>query len=82
MHRWLGRWTVAVSLFHGALYFQFFTDNGGDAINRILDNSEYAYGAYAALCGVVILLTSLDYVRRNFYEFFYWLHFAFIGFCE
>ena len=55
-------------------------DEGGDAINRILDNTEFAYGAYAALCGVVILLTSLDWVRRHAFEVFYWLHYTFFGF--
>lgn len=31
-------------------------------------------------CGIIILLTSIEVIRRKKFEFFFYTHFAFLGF--
>lgn len=67
-HRFFGRFAVLCVLIH-ALYYVF-------AYNR----SPWIYmtGMGGLACGVVIYITSMNYVRRQFFNIFYWSHYSFV----
>ena len=69
-HRWLGKWTMILASIHGIMYLD---------MHRL---QEYVYltGLAAFGCGVLITMTSLDIVRRNVFNLFFYAHFSFIGF--
>jgi small neutral amino acid transporter SnatA (MarC family) len=71
-HRWIGRWTVTCTVIHGLLYVQ-------DFLSRY---SEYVYwtGMGASLSGIIISATSIDWMRRNHFNVFYFSHYFFVSF--
>jgi len=71
-HRFLGRVTVALSLLHGALYF--------DELLQTPSQHVYWTGAAALGCGLGIAATTTDYVRRKLFNVFFWTHYLFFGF--
>jgi hypothetical protein len=71
-HRFLGRFTVVVVLVHFLFYWE-------GVANR-LSEREYWTGFAAMLCGLLIVATTFEWVRRKQFNLFYWAHFSFIGF--
>ena len=69
-HRFLGRFTVLCCLIH----FYYFYDAYQDEF------FVYMTGFGAMTCAVIIFITSLDYMRRNLFNVFYWSHYAFVGY--
>lgn len=69
-HRVFGRFAILFAVIHGLYY-----------LNK---RSEYSFafntGCGALFCGLIIYVTSLDYIRRHFFNVFYWSHYSFIGF--
>lgn len=69
-HRFFGRFTIFCVIVHFGYY--------------IKDYSKYPYafltGFGAMVFGLFIMVTSLDYVRRNLFNFFFWSHYSFIGY--
>ena len=71
-HRFLGRFTILCGLIH---FYYFY-----DIYNFHTEPFVYATGVGAIACGLVIFASSLDYVRRNYFNVFYWSHYAFVGY--
>ena len=76
-HRFMGRITIALALAHGAFYVKRWVSarDAGKPYEWI-----YVTGAAALLCGLVILATTTNWVRRNHFNAFFWAHYSFIGF--
>ena len=68
-HRFLGRVTITLALLHGAFYIP---NNSGAYINGMC--------SAALVCGLIIVCTSFDYIRRKMFNLFFFAHYAFIGF--
>lgn len=71
-HRFFGRLTVLLGLVHSCFYFD-------DILNRTSD-SVTVTGLLSLGFGVVIVCSSLNYFRRKYFNFFFWSHYAFVGF--
>lgn len=71
-HRFIGRLTVVVSMIHAALHYDQILDKTSEKIT--------VTGLVSLSFGLVIFLTSLNYVRRKLFNVFFWSHFSFIGF--
>jgi predicted ferric reductase len=71
-HRFIGRLTITISLIHSALHYEHVLDKTSERIT--------VTGLIALSCGLIILVTSLNYVRRKLFNVFFWSHFAFVGF--
>eukprot|EP00978_Attheya_sp_CCMP212_P033940 scaffold139774_cov59-Attheya_sp.AAC.1 len=71
-HRFLGRVTISIALLHFFWYFDRFLNHA----------SEFTYwtGLFALLCGLGIVATTANWVRRNKFNAFFWSHYLFIGF--
>lgn len=69
-HRFLGRFAVLCVLVHGWYFL--------DYVNRA--RFAFVTGVAALGCGLVIFLTSVNYVRRNLFNLFYWSHYSFVGY--
>ena len=71
-HRWIGRWAIACVGIHFMLFFNQFLGK----------SSEYVYwtGTAAFASGIIIWITSIDWIRRNHFNVFYYAHFLFIAF--
>ena len=69
-HRFFGRFTILCVIIHFAFYIE----------NYSVEPYIYLTGLGAMLCGLVIGVTSLDYVRRKLFNVFYWSHYAFVGY--
>lgn len=71
-HRFLSHVTVATAIIHSCFYL--------DRLLAFMSDSIYKTGFGALLCGIFIFVTSISYVRRRFFNVFFWSHFAYIGF--
>jgi hypothetical protein len=67
-HRFIGQLTVVLSLIRSVMYYV-----------RIIDQITVT-GLIALDFGVIIVLTSLRYIRQKLFNVFFWSLFAFIGF--
>ena len=70
-HRWVGRWMLLLSIIHGCMYSVFF-------VNNITEYVNYT-GFIALLFGLIIFISSINWVRRMHFNIFYWSHFSFLG---
>ena len=70
-HRFLGRITILTAVIHALFY-----------VKRITDFSDPVIltGVLSLGCGLLIAVTSLNCIRRRFFNIFFYSHFAFIGF--
>jgi hypothetical protein len=71
-HRFFGRLTVLLALIHSCFYID-------DIVERTSD-SVIVTGLVALGCGLVIVLSSVNYVRRKYFNMFFWTHYSFLGF--
>mmetsp|Transcript_26788 Transcript_26788/g.56565 ORF Transcript_26788/g.56565 Transcript_26788/m.56565 type:complete len:806 (-) Transcript_26788:177-2594(-) len=72
-HRFIGRLTVALALIHSCFYID-------DVINKTTDLITVT-GLVSLGCGFVIVLSSVNYLRRKFFNMFFWIHCgSFLGF--
>jgi hypothetical protein len=69
-HRAIGRVAVLLVIVHGLYYID----------KRSSSRFAYDTGMGALACGVFIYLTSLNWVRRNLFNVFYWSHYTFVIF--
>ena len=75
-HRFLGRFTMVCAFLHFLFFAKKFATQTGERFTE----KVYWTGFAAAMCGVVIVLTTFDWVRRKHFNVFYWSHFSFLGF--
>lgn len=71
-HRFIGRVTVLLAFIHSCFY-----------INDVIENTSDPFiltGIISLGCGFVIVLSSLNVIRRKFFNIFFWSHYSFIGF--
>ena len=61
-----------ISLIHSLLHYELILDKTSEKIT--------VTGLVSLSCGIVMFLTSLNYVRRKLFNVFFWSHFAFAGF--
>eukprot|EP00038_Savillea_parva_P004495 m.138613 g.138613 ORF g.138613 m.138613 type:complete len:1032 (-) comp11487_c0_seq1:152-3247(-) len=71
-HRFLGRVTIGVSVLHFGWYAQRL---GGHFAER-----PYWTGAAALACGLGIVATTTNFMRRRHFNVFFWTHYLFFGF--
>ena len=71
-HRFLGRVCISVSVMHFGWYAQRFVTNYAE--------QPYWTGAAALACGLAIVATTTNWMRRNRFNVFFWTHYAFFGF--
>ena len=71
-HRFIGRLTIIISIIHSALHYEYILQKTSERI--------VVTGLIALSCGFIILVTSLNFVRRKLFNVFFWSHFAFVGF--
>ena len=71
-HRFIGRVTILLSCIH----LLFYMDRIVDQISRY----EYWTGTAALGCGLGIVATTTNWVRRRMFNLFYWVHYLFLGF--
>eukprot|EP00162_Nutomonas_longa_P015801 comp22417_c0_seq1/m.54687 comp22417_c0_seq1/g.54687 ORF comp22417_c0_seq1/g.54687 comp22417_c0_seq1/m.54687 type:complete len:742 (+) comp22417_c0_seq1:109-2334(+) len=77
-HRWLGYSTFLVLLLHCAGYL--ITWIGDHSTVEELKDSSNLFGLIAWVSSLIITVFSLNFVRRKFFELFYYVHFLFIIF--
>ena len=71
-HRFIGRLTVLLGFIHGCFHIDYITQKTSEQITIT--------GLISLGFGVIIVLSSLNVIRRRYFNAFYWSHFAFIGF--
>jgi hypothetical protein len=71
-HRFLGRVTIGVSCIH----FGFYAKRMGTHFTE----QPYWTGTAALMCGLAIVATTTNWMRRNQFNVFFWTHYAFFGF--
>lgn len=71
-HRFIGRVTVMASFIHGCFYF--------NHLMEFLADRVYKTGFIALMFGIFIAISSLNWIRRKYFNVFYWSHLAFVGF--
>ncbi|KAL7532574.1 hypothetical protein ACHAXR_009381 [Thalassiosira sp. AJA248-18] len=71
-HRFLGYVTVGFAFFHACFYF--------DRLVEFMSDQVYKTGFIALLFGICLTVSSLDWIRRRYFNVFYWSHLAFVGF--
>lgn len=69
-HRFLGRFAIFCGVIHGAYYI---TDSN-------VDKFVFYTGVASVSCGMLIGLTSIDYIRRKHFNVFYYSHYVFVAF--
>jgi hypothetical protein len=69
-HRFIGRFVLLCGCIHGFYYVDFHS----------CMRYEFLTGAGALFCGLVIFFTSLNYIRRNYFNVFFWSHYSFVGY--
>ena len=69
-HRFFGRFTLLCCFIHFGYYFFAYS----------AEPFVFLTGLGALFCGCIIFATSMDYVRRNFFNVFYWSHYSFVGY--
>ncbi|KAJ3034763.1 hypothetical protein HDV00_004741, partial [Rhizophlyctis rosea] len=78
-HRWLAYTSILVLAVHGALYIWFYTNATlfptGVAANLFDGIGQVNLSGFVSLCcAVALAVTSLPFLRRHLFEFFYRLH--------
>jgi len=80
-HRWIGRWLMLTVFVHMGLYWHQWQAPGAGGINaNTFDGDHNMYGWLAWFFGVILLVTSVEWMRRRKFEFFYYSHYFFVLF--
>jgi predicted ferric reductase len=69
-HRWLGRWIVIQAAIHWKGYFFQWSQYG----------DKYYTGLYGMIGLILVFITSIGWLRRRHFNFFYYAHFVFFGY--
>ena len=82
-HRWIGRLVAFVASLHMVSYFPLWIDlqsSGTSTITHqlLLPKNLWGLGANVAL--LILVVTSLEYIRRKMYNTFFYSHFSFVIF--
>jgi predicted ferric reductase len=77
-HRWQGYFSILLVSLHVALGLWSFQLSGG--ILSQLRETRYIFGLTAFSALIIMLITSLEVIRRKFFEVFYFLHYLFLVF--
>lgn len=75
-HRWLGRGLLIITTIHMVGYWDRWIRDGTFGTQFASIPNIFAHLAWLSL--VVLTVTSIEYLRRNFFEAFYYSHFCFI----
>eukprot|EP00475_Leptophrys_vorax_P035023 TRINITY_DN5728_c0_g3_i1.p1 TRINITY_DN5728_c0_g3~~TRINITY_DN5728_c0_g3_i1.p1 ORF type:complete len:1084 (+),score=234.56 TRINITY_DN5728_c0_g3_i1:73-3252(+) len=67
-HRWIGRLAILQATIHWFYYWG----------QQDTYQSKYWLGLYSWICMAVIYATSVNYLRRRHFNFFFFMHFAFV----
>lgn len=78
-HRWMGRWAILLTIWHTAWIIANWVTTGMDWIGEIKKLSNI-YGIVGLGMALIIFITSIEVFRRKTFEFFFYSHFAFIGY--
>jgi len=77
-HRWIGRFVFITCTLHGGLHIRDFLIEGTLTVK--LFQTRYLVGLIAWCSLALVYFTSINYIRRHYYELFRWIHYCFIGF--
>jgi len=78
-HRWIGRFTFLSSATHGIIHGVRWI-NEGVLIENLFYTQKYLFGFISLMSLTVMYFTSIEYIRRHYYQFFRWIHYLFISF--
>jgi hypothetical protein len=76
-HQFIGRVTVLMSIIHFCFYFNRLVELG---FVGFMSDRVYKTGFIALMFGIFITISSLNWIRRKYFNVFYWSHIAFVGF--
>ena len=71
-HQFIGRVTVVTSFIHSCFYF--------NRLVEFMSDRVYKTGFIALMFGIFITISSINWIRRKYFNAFYWSHVAFVGF--
>ena len=71
-HRFIGRLMVLLAFIHACFHIDYITGKTSD--------QRTITGLIALGCGFVIVLSSLNVIRRKYFNVFFWSHYSFVGF--
>jgi predicted ferric reductase len=81
-HRWLGRWVVLLSLIHYIASIQVWAagalSHNAKVFNTVIP--KYLYGFISFVGLMLVFFTSVGYLRRKHFNFFFISHFFFVVF--
>jgi len=78
-HRWLGRFVLGTSLWHAVYYLWVYYER--DILkDRVLYKTKNLLGLVSVICLLIVYLSSINYIRRHYYQLFRWSHYCFIGY--
>lgn len=78
-HRWIGRFTLLASTAHALWYILKWIDEG-TVVENMFQNQKNLFGFISLLALTIVYVTSIEYIRRHYYQFFRWVHYLFIVF--
>jgi predicted ferric reductase len=79
-HRWIGRWIVVLILVHAILYLPAYLPDSFDTLISGAQGLENLWGVIATVASLVLLFSSLEYIRRRHFEKFFWIHYSYVPF--
>jgi len=79
-HRWAGRLLFCLISLHGLLWLLNWNETKLVLATQLFQVDTNLYGFIGYLFAAVLFFSSLEFVRRRFFETFYYFHFSFIGF--
>eukprot|EP00047_Mylnosiga_fluctuans_P023153 m.132971 g.132971 ORF g.132971 m.132971 type:complete len:910 (+) comp9496_c0_seq2:206-2935(+) len=74
LHRFLGLFAVFLVVLHTILFWDKWQREAGTSISLTWTNRKYLYGTIGAIGGIMLVLTSLPWVRRNHFNVFFGNH--------
>jgi|GEM_PF-1750334 len=78
-HRWIGRFTFLASGTHGLMHAVQWTRQG-ILIDNLFYTQKYSFGFIALTSLALVYFTSIEFIRRRYYQFFRWVHYSFVFF--
>jgi NAD(P)H-flavin reductase len=80
LHRWLGRATIGITTAHSVLAMIRWADGGLDVTTQTFGERKYQYGFVGWMAALVLLVTSVEPVRRRCWNFFMTVHLMYFVF--
>lgn len=77
-HRWVGRWAIFLLTFHALTHSFQWAASGLDVPGKIFGKQTNMFGFLGFVSALIMLMTSIEFMRRRHFELFYYFHHFFI----